>query len=305
MRGPVIDKQRHIAMTHDGEVGVRFYALPEQLRGYFCPLSCLTICVPEGQRITDIAPPEWATIRYTQRGGAALAGFEKASQVPVPDFAAGGPTSAALAYAMPSLRGWGLGIKPLGWALFCDGPADALADRIVNGASAPAFARFRGLREVFASDLEDSDRLAEEIIAFLLALKPRDVSAREQIIACHEALCNPNVSTVEDLAASAGLGRRTLERLTKRYFGFPPKLLLRRQRFMRSLASFKLAHHPHWSAALDCQYYDQAHFVRDFRRFMALTPTEFAAMPHPVLDQVAHQRMADHGAIQVSAGEEG
>ena len=51
-----------------------------------------------------------------------------------------------------------------------------------------------------------------------------------------------------------------------------------------------------WSAALDGQYYDQAQFVRDFRAFMGMTPSEYAEMPHPILDRIIAQRMADQGA---------
>jgi AraC-like DNA-binding protein len=51
-----------------------------------------------------------------------------------------------------------------------------------------------------------------------------------------------------------------------------------------------------WSAALDWQYYDQAQFVRDFRSFMGMTPSEYADAPHPILEKVMAQRMADQGA---------
>ena len=92
------------------------------------------------------------------------------------------------------------------------------------------------------------------------------------------------------------MSERSLERLCGRYFGFPPKLLLRRQRFLRSVAQFMAASRRSWSQALDSQYYDQAQFVRDFRSFMGMTPSEYAEAPHPILDKVIAQRMADQGA---------
>ena len=41
--------------------------------------------------------------------------------------------------------------------------------------------------------------------------------------------------------------------------------------------------------------FDQAHFVRDFRAFMGMTPSEYAERPHPIIGRTMAQRMADHG----------
>ena len=47
-------------------------------------------------------------------------------------------------------------------------------------------------------------------------------------------------------------------------------------------------------------YHDQAHFVRDFKRFMLMSPSEYASRPHPVLAAAAHARLAVAGqAMQV------
>ena len=36
--------------------------------------------------------------------------------------------------------------------------------------------------------------------------------------------------------------------------------------------------------------------MRDFRSFMGMTPSQYAESPHPVLERIMAQRMADHGA---------
>jgi methylphosphotriester-DNA--protein-cysteine methyltransferase len=102
--------------------------------------------------------------------------------------------------------------------------------------------------------------------------------------------------TVTELVEQVGTSQRTVERLCHRHFGFSPKLLLRRQRFMRSLAQFMLDPSLKWIGAMDSSYHDQAQFVRDFHEFMSMTPREYAAMPHPILDKFMHERARIHGA---------
>ena len=142
----------------------------------------------------------------------------------------------------------------------------------------------------------DADRIALGINDFLMRHADRPVPQEEQILACQEALRDPDIANVTELGERLGIGERSLERLCGRHFGFPPKLLLRRQRFLRSLARFMLDPRRTWSKAIDGQYYDQAQFVRDFRSFMGMTPSEYADTPHPILEKIMAQRMADQGA---------
>nr|WP_282099696.1 helix-turn-helix domain-containing protein [Qipengyuania qiaonensis] len=80
----------------------------------------------------------------------------------------------------------------------------------------------------------------------------------------------------------AGMKPRTFERFCKRHFGFAPSALLRRQRFLRSLGKYMLDPSMRWIGSLDTHYWDQAHFIREFRATMNMKPSEFAALPHPI-----------------------
>src|SRR5690606_8193160 len=124
----------------------------------------------------------------------------------------------------------------------------------------------------------------------------REIADEERIIAIHSAMVDLSVASVAEFGEHCGLGRRTLERLCHRYFGFSPKLLLRRQRFMRSLADFMLEHATNWSEAMDYHYHDQAQFVREFRAFMCMNPREYAAREHPILGAFMKQRAKIWGA---------
>ena len=76
------------------------------------------------------------------------------------------------------------------------------------------------------------------------------------------------------LADEIGWSRRHLAATVREEIGMPPKPLARLLRFERAVDRLRdgaaLA-----DAALDCGYYDQAHFNRDFRRFAGCTPTEY------------------------------
>ena len=132
------------------------------------------------------------------------------------------------------------------------------------------------------------------------SLKLRETNDMLAIQRVSSALVDPKISMVSELAERTGMNIRSLERLSKRGFGFTPKLLLRRQRFLRSLAQFMLDPSLKWLSTLDEQYHDQAHFVRDFKRFMGMGPTEYAKLDKPILMAAAQARMAIAGeAVQV------
>lgn len=176
-------------------------------------------------------------------------------------------------------------------------PARSLADRILNVRESECFAPFAPILNIVrsANGSEDRDATAARINDFLLELRQRNVPNEDKVLACQEALRDPEIGSVATLAERLQMERRTLERMCGRYFGFPPKLLLRRQRFLRSLSRYVLEPRESWSRALDVQYFDHALFVHDFRSFMGMTPTEYAKTRHPVLDRIIAQRMADWG----------
>jgi len=72
--------------------------------------------------------------------------------------------------------------------------------------------------------------------------------------------------------------RRFIE-LFRRYVGVTPKLYCRIRRFQRALGELHRIKQMDWSAvALECGYYDQSHFIRDFRQFSGLTPSAYRDM---------------------------
>ena len=188
---------------------------------------------------------------------------------------------------------------PLGWATFVKGDAGDYADRAVDGLADPAFAAFSPLAEALADCAGGFADELEVIETHMAGLIGRTVRNADAITAVNAALVDPEIATVAELADRVDMNVRSLERLSRKAFGFTPKLLLRRQRFLRSLAQFMLDPSLNWLSTLDHHYHDQAHFVRDFKRFMGMSPSAYAKLEKPFLIAAAQARMAIAGeAVQ-------
>lgn len=67
---------------------------------------------------------------------------------------------------------------------------------------------------------------------------------------------------------------RTLERIFERSVGVPPKFFARVMRWRRASQLLVRGDREAWASG---EYYDQSHFIRDFRRFTGFSPGEFLA----------------------------
>jgi AraC-like DNA-binding protein len=274
---------------------VRFYAPPEDLRGYFTTFYCTDINPGDADTLHDSLHPEWAGFRFFSPN-LTRCWFKGGGEVADARFVATGPSSHPLYFTMSRTRLWGIGLLPLGWAKYLEVSAADRANLVSDGLNDPATAHIAPLADVLFGEVSDEAAELKRIIAFFRNLKTPDPVDERRILAIHSALVDPQVVSVHDLVERVAASQRTIERLCHRHFGFSPKLLLRRQRFMRSLAQFMLDPSLKWIGAMDGNYHDQAQFVRDFREFMGLSPREYAAQPHPVLERFLHERMKAHGA---------
>jgi len=177
-------------------------------------------------------------------------------------------------------QGWVFGIKfrPGGFYPFVKTPVSAFTNKIVSlretfGEDGAAFeASMLALR-----DEEEKVVLAED---FLLARMPvRDESA-EQVNDIVEAIeAQPAITRVDDVVERFHLNKRTLQRLFSQYVGVTPKWVIMRYRLHE--AAEKLAEgvpngSPNWPRlAQELGYFDQAHFIKDFKTIVGKTPAEY------------------------------
>jgi len=84
---------------------------------------------------------------------------------------------------------------------------------------------------------------------------------------------------VDELAFDAGMSARQLRRLFLEQIGLTPKHLARVIRFRESVSRLgKSQRGDLTQVALDCGYYDQSHFINEFRELSGYRPAEFAAL---------------------------
>ena len=131
-----------------------------------------------------------------------------------------------------------------------------------------------GLAEAAASGSEEA---VERFVAERIAASRHEPDAL--VTRAVERIENASGSVeIEDLLREAGIGRRQLERRFGDAVGIGPALLASIVRFRRVFDVIERGGPRPWTeAALAAGYYDQSHFIREFRRFVGCTPSDFEA----------------------------
>lgn len=266
---------------------IRYYYPAEKLRPYISSYSFTD--VGGGEPLRSVLQPGWANARFLLAGHSTtrLAGIERSSR----DMPARivGPTSRAYELTgFPLSRAVGVGLLPLGWAHFVGKPAYRFADRVE-----PLSMAFADDTKRLLGALRDAveDEASRSILnAFFLRLHTARPVPPPYLIRAHELLLDPTILTTGHVAARLGLSSRHVARLSREMFGFTPKLLLRRQRFLRTLAALRERPHDSWTTLLDETYYDQSHFVHDCYRFLGMPPSAFFAQQRAFFDLVTGLR---------------
>jgi AraC-like DNA-binding protein len=238
---------------------------------------------PEGERQRDVFQPAWPALRFTFGAGNWCVRKPGDPWHPVQPISVFGPSSRITwSESGPGLV-VGIGLRPRGWSRLTTAMASDWADRVGNAEEVFAF-DVRGLqREV--SRLVDDEQVPALFDTVLAAHSgPRDDS--DAVVGAAEAaLLDPELTSVAELADRVGISARSLERLSRRAFGFTPKLLMRRARFLRSLHAVAQAPSAGRATAIDPGYSDYSHFVRDAQHFLGMSPQAFLKLDTPLLRQ--------------------
>jgi len=270
---------------------VRFRRPREELTPFITAYYFVEITGLAGCTVEDLLHPEWGNLRFhtgedwdvETRGGR----FETPHAATL-----FGPTSRArLIRGRPGLV-TGVGFTPQGWARLIGISAATIANKFV-----PATSILPGIEAIDTAlaAITDDDARVQLLDSYFgqraIATPPYD--PRIDIIAA--AINQAEDVNVEELARRVGMTTTRLARASQRWFGFPTKILLRRQRFLRTLAQLLQPDGQPIGHIVDQAYYDQSHFNREFRYFMDMAPRAYFARPRSILRPAAVNRMREVG----------
>jgi AraC-like DNA-binding protein len=276
--------------TPPGAPEIRFYLPAEGLR----PLVTSYYFLESAGPLVDFTHPEWANIRFALNGVWRFEGDETRETIDPPRAVLFGPTDRARRFATDGGLVLGVGLTPLGWLTLIGEDASDFAnlavplDRQLGPSGSAIHAQLLEARG-------DAERVA--ILDTILNARPASHSGYCGLaVQVQQALLSGTVDHVVDLAEQLGIEQRTLHRVCTAVFGFPPVRLLRRQRFLRTLAKVRDQLDQPLGELIDPGYYDQAHFNRDFKACMGMTPLAYFRLPREALRRAAEERHRVLGA---------
>jgi AraC-like DNA-binding protein len=224
----------------------------------------------EGEHFSELERADRAQFRFQLRGTGEyhFCGGTTAPSYPV---AIIGPTSApvrAIGSGSQSIFGWGL--LPAGWGALMGREAGRFGDAAIDarqifGESVMSVHQQLAEADGFQEQLEIGRRFARDIF--------RDKKAAPfEFTTIVDDWLNDHIDPdVDQLATKTGLSSRQLERVTRLYYGMPPKKLARKYRALRA-AQVLAAGDSLDDTGMALAFYDQSHLIREVKAFTGLTP---------------------------------
>jgi AraC-like DNA-binding protein len=114
---------------------------------------------------------------------------------------------------------------------------------------------------------------------FLMRRLEKNVKDLEKFRLINKICVNTNLqsglSKLEDLITSHSFSHRYIQKLFREFVGLSPKQFFQVQRLKQSLPLVEKYQDSLTQTALTCGYYDQAHFIKEFKQFLGMTPSEY------------------------------
>ena len=176
---------------------------------------------------------------------------------------------------------FGVKFRPGGFYPFLGKPVSTIADNSL--AVQDVFGHAADTLEDDVLACADETSMIEVAARFLTThLPPADATIDRVARIVAGIADDRSVTLVEQLVERHGLNKRALQRLFNEYVGVGPKWVINRYRLHEAIERLVDGKPVDWAAlALDLGYFDQAHFIGDFRRLVGQTPVKYMRMCQP------------------------
>ncbi len=184
-------------------------------------------------------------------------------------------------------RVFGVRFRPGGFYPWYGKPVSTLTDGSITlakvwGKAGSVFSKVlieldgRGGQDGQSDDLLD-ERMMELTDEFLLSRLPSPDDRLNEVTRILETIVKtPGITRVEDVARQFNTTVRSLQRLFSQYVGMSPKWVIQRYRLHEALQRIDAGESVEWTRlALELGYFDQTHFIKDFRKMVGRSPGEY------------------------------
>ncbi|MGN7382719.1 DUF6597 domain-containing transcriptional factor [Paenibacillus sp. SAFN-117] len=170
---------------------------------------------------------------------------------------------------------FGVKFKPGGFYPFAKRPISRLTGRFIRLESI-----FNVETESFEEQILSQDS-PEKMVELAEALIRRNLPGRdEKVVRINQIIdriqADRGITKVDQVCDGFQINIRKLQRMFGQYVGVSPKWVIKLYRLQNAAETLDKGRAPDWlDLSLKLGYYDQSHFIRDFRSIIGKTPEEF------------------------------
>ncbi|MBB6669406.1 helix-turn-helix domain-containing protein [Cohnella nanjingensis] len=173
---------------------------------------------------------------------------------------------------------FGVKFRPGAFYLFLHKPVSTLTDRMVPFQEAFGMSSQALEQRLFAQETaEQMIPLAESFIRERLPEPDTNVDFINTIV--QSIISDRSIVKVDDILARYQIHKRQFQILFRQYVGVSPKWIIQRYRLHEAVEKMADGDILDWSnLALDLGYYDQAHFIKDFKSIVGKSPEIYSKL---------------------------
>ncbi len=169
----------------------------------------------------------------------------------------------------------GISFKPNGFHPFVGIPMEEFKNKVIDFSSInPHFTNEVLNRITNTENIHSKLEILEEILYNLI--KPKFLLPENQIKMLHYFYNNMEQQGIKQLCSPIGISSRQLERVFNKHLGIAPKTFMRINRFQNTVNRLLFTKYENLTdITYQSGYYDQMHFIKEFKKFSGSTPSNF------------------------------